>query len=1052
ARLTSPQTQQLLEELGLCQGLQPGSQASLDRKRACAALTPGQAVTAADAAAVASVAADGGSGSCSSLAGLPRIVPHDFQPHQVLEQLEAAGRLQEKAKVVEEFHQSLLCTPPAKVCPHMSEVLLILNRLLTDTNFKITLTTLYIIGDLVDRFADCIMAVVGGVVPGLVEKLGDCKIVIRQTTSKIFHKIFSVVVRMGSNEYAERLLHLLIGPLAHRPAHVRAELVGVITMALLTFEGGSVSYDREQVLRAACLAVQDPDEKDEEYPNNPPFANYVASNVNMCDFAHSFKTALRAPAGYKLNDPMPEGTPGYLTKFSADDWGSGHVDNPTFNFSFEETFPTKATRFMKEIVEGSARNPWARRIDEGTVSHPEWLGTRAKLCYHFSLKDSKCSHWMNCLFLHVKPAAVQREMKKYGCKCGRGGRVCGHQGCKYAHFVKDLIYPDKFELPGYHGSEVMRELFFSLSGIDESFQIAQQHIADTFMKHHDRLCPDEWCSNPECPKGVHLLPSAWCDKAFDSLSGEPPKRPGYFKKKNVAAALGVPKAKTSAAPRARPRVEAGNAAAAHAGGEEVEAVIIGEAMMTGYERMLQMPAPQCTNPWEEPQAKQLGIRWDRLSIRYNDMYAAWLNSKEMDPRFKDDGNIYYHPELVIGDGAASKVYLGTASSDGREVAVKVFKDDKFSHEHFAKEVKQMKEHSALPGILQYLTSFVQETVDGNTKLDFTQRVIILELIEGSLTEAMNTWTSMTPCLVGRPPHLQVIRYVKPDNIMVDRNGSIRLADFGISKILEKNKQDAYSSSPSPSHPFASPEAKGNPGLSPPVVGKVHRTSDLYSLGRVMQCMMDVNPTGEPMVEMRAMPTEWPKYHALAFEGLVTALLEQDPNVRAYVHRLTSVMNPHRIVASHPFFWSARTGLRFLVTLGNYEHPAPFGNLLVDAVKSAIAEVVNPGQTWFDKVDELEQPEPHATEDHFKTSPIGLLKFIRNKCLHMQHRDMSPQLRKMLEDESLFLFRFPSLVLRCWQALLEVLKPITENKQHAQLCDFFDRPFDLDSMRSGLGGL
>ncbi|CAE8656552.1 unnamed protein product [Polarella glacialis] len=359
-------------------------------------------------------------------------------------------------------------------------------------------------------------------------------------------------------------------------------------------------------------------DKDEEYPNNPPFANYVASDVsafdqgartsapwtdlprvhtnekwtclchsifdmnkqqkisgarcaraaNMCDFAHSFKTALRAPAGYKLNDPMPEGTPGYLTKFSADDWGSGHVDNPTFNFSFEETFPTKATRFMKEIVEGSARNPWAR-TERGTVIHPEWLGIRAKLCYHFSLKDSKCSQWMNCHFLHVKPAAVQREMKKYGCQCGRGGRVCGHQGCKYAHFVKDLIYPDEFELPGYHGSEVMRELFFSLSGIDESFQIAQQHIADTFMKHHDRLCPDEWCSNPECPKGVHLLPSAWCDNAFGSLSGEPPKMPGYFKKKNVAAALGVPKAKTSAAPWARPRVEAGNAAAAH-GATEAE--------------------------------------------------------------------------------------------------------------------------------------------------------------------------------------------------------------------------------------------------------------------------------------------------------------------------------------------------------------------------------------------------------------------------------------------------------------------------------------------------
>ena len=38
------------------------------------------------------------------------------------------------------------------------------------------------------------MTVVGAVVPGLLEKLGDNKIVIRQTAMKIFNKIFNAVV------------------------------------------------------------------------------------------------------------------------------------------------------------------------------------------------------------------------------------------------------------------------------------------------------------------------------------------------------------------------------------------------------------------------------------------------------------------------------------------------------------------------------------------------------------------------------------------------------------------------------------------------------------------------------------------------------------------------------------------------------------------------------------------------------------------------------------------------------------------------------------------
>jgi len=193
--------------------------------------------------------------------GVTRASVRDFHPHQVLQLLESATKWQDRSRVLEDFHQTLLCIPVTESWPHMSEVLLILNRLLTDTNFKITLTTLYIIGDLMDRWSSSMMTVVGAVVPGLIEKLGDNKIVIRQTAMKIFHKIFSAVVRMSSHQYAEKLLHSLTSSLAHRSVHIRLELVGVVIMALLVFEKGSVPYDHEHVVQVMCQALQDPNEK-----------------------------------------------------------------------------------------------------------------------------------------------------------------------------------------------------------------------------------------------------------------------------------------------------------------------------------------------------------------------------------------------------------------------------------------------------------------------------------------------------------------------------------------------------------------------------------------------------------------------------------------------------------------------------------------------------------------------------------------------------------------------------------------------------------------------
>jgi len=184
----------------------------------------------------------------------------DFNP-EVLRQLESAASWQERSRLLEELHQRLLRTSSAESWPHLCEVMETLGRMLGDTNFKITLTTLYIICDLSERWSLSMVTVVGAIVPGLIEKLGDNKIVVRQTSVKTFRAMFRAVVKANSHHCAGRLLHSLTAGLAQRSALVRLELLGVVTIALLVFEQGSIPYDREQVAMAMCRAAQDENEQ-----------------------------------------------------------------------------------------------------------------------------------------------------------------------------------------------------------------------------------------------------------------------------------------------------------------------------------------------------------------------------------------------------------------------------------------------------------------------------------------------------------------------------------------------------------------------------------------------------------------------------------------------------------------------------------------------------------------------------------------------------------------------------------------------------------------------
>lgn len=76
-------------------------------------------------------------------------------------------------------------TDVPRMRPRLPELMRFLGKLLTDPNFKISLTTLQVLSALVDKLDHELERHVAVLMPGLVEKLGDSKIVVRQANLKV---------------------------------------------------------------------------------------------------------------------------------------------------------------------------------------------------------------------------------------------------------------------------------------------------------------------------------------------------------------------------------------------------------------------------------------------------------------------------------------------------------------------------------------------------------------------------------------------------------------------------------------------------------------------------------------------------------------------------------------------------------------------------------------------------------------------------------------------------------------------------------------------------
>lgn len=192
---------------------------------------------------------------------------------------------------------------------------------------------------------------------------------------------------------------------------------------------------------------------------------------------------------------------------------------------------------------------------------------------------------------------------------------------------------------------------------------------------------------------------------------------------------------------------------------------------------------------------------------------------------------------VLGTGGMAVVYMARCHRLNRLVAIKILKDEFAGDEEFRRRFRAEGEAVAMlshPNIVQVYdvsTSdsanfIVMELIDGISMKQYMEKKGIL-----NWKETLHFSMQIAKGLEHAHSRGIVHRDIKPHNVMVLKNGSVKVMDFGIARVM--NKSNTLTKEALGSVHYISPEqAKG---------GHTDNRADLYSLGVVMYEMMAGRP-------------------------------------------------------------------------------------------------------------------------------------------------------------------------------------------------------------------
>ena len=192
---------------------------------------------------------------------------------------------------------------------------------------------------------------------------------------------------------------------------------------------------------------------------------------------------------------------------------------------------------------------------------------------------------------------------------------------------------------------------------------------------------------------------------------------------------------------------------------------------------------------------------------------------------------------VIGTGGMAVVYKARCHRLNRLVAIKILKDELSEDAEFRRrfhaesQAVAMLSHPNIVNVYDVSHSdnvdyIVMELIDGITLKQYMEQKGVL-----NWREALHFSTQIAKALEHAHSRGIIHRDIKPHNIMVLKDGSVKVADFGIARV--SSAQSTLTREALGSVHYISPEqAKG---------GRIDYRSDLYSLGVVMYEMLTGHP-------------------------------------------------------------------------------------------------------------------------------------------------------------------------------------------------------------------
>ena len=221
----------------------------------------------------------------------------------------------------------------------------------------------------------------------------------------------------------------------------------------------------------------------------------------------------------------------------------------------------------------------------------------------------------------------------------------------------------------------------------------------------------------------------------------------------------------------------------------------------------------------------------------------------------------YEITELIGVGGMAEVYKGIDVIDNKPVAIKILKKEYAENEEF---LRRFRNESKAIAVLSHPNIVKIYDVGFSDKLQY----IVMEYIDGITLkeyieeEKVLTWKDTVHFVIQILRALQhahdkgiVHRDIKPQNIMMFNDGTIKVMDFGIAKFAREEGKTATDQAIGSVHYISPEQASGD---------VTDAKSDIYSVGAMMYEMLSGSIELPPADE--AVPSGQPAYAAAAAGG------------------------------------------------------------------------------------------------------------------------------------------------------------------------------------------